>query len=152
MSYNEILNIVVDSVVLSNKPDSNFEIIDAAKKLSLYGFRCVFLRDTLPKKIKLNENDIMVQLLRSKWGGLPIPLYGTEACNPANKVVKSLDYVITCALLKIFSCNNPKVITDCKLAFGFDKMSDIITTRRVRFLNGLSKSTDMLKYLCNFLL
>ena len=96
------------------------------------------------------SHDVMVQLLRSKC--LPILLYGTQACNPANKVVKSLDYVITCAFLKIFSCNNPKVITDCKLAFGFDKMSNIITTRRVRFLSGLTKSNDLLKYICNFLL
>ena len=45
-----IPNILVDSVVLPNKPLSNFEIIDAAKNLSLCGFRGVFLRDTLPKK------------------------------------------------------------------------------------------------------
>ena len=54
MSYNEIPNILVDSVVLPNKPLLNLEIIVAAKKLSLDGFR-VFLRDTLPKKSKLNE-------------------------------------------------------------------------------------------------
>ena len=48
-SFNEIPNILVDSVVLPNKPLSNLEIIDAAKKLSLYGFRGVFLRNTLPK-------------------------------------------------------------------------------------------------------
>ena len=50
MSYNEIPHILVDSVVLPNKPLSNLEIIDASKKLSLYGFRGVFLRDNLPKK------------------------------------------------------------------------------------------------------
>ena len=33
--------------------------IDAAKKLSLDGFRGVFLRDTLPKKEKLNECGIL---------------------------------------------------------------------------------------------
>ena len=55
MSYNEIPNILVDSVVLPNKPLSNLEIIDAAKKLSLYGFRVVFLRDILHTKTKLNE-------------------------------------------------------------------------------------------------
>ena len=55
MSYNEIQNILVDSVSLPNKPLSNLEIIDAAKKLSLYGFRGVFLRDILPNKAKLNE-------------------------------------------------------------------------------------------------
>ena len=55
MSCNEIPNILVDSVVLPNKPLSNIEIIAAAKKVSLYGFRGVFLRDTLPTKTKLNE-------------------------------------------------------------------------------------------------
>ena len=55
MSFNEIPNILVDSVVLPNKPLSNLEIIYASKKLSLYGFRAVFLRDTLPTKTKLNE-------------------------------------------------------------------------------------------------
>ena len=48
MSYNEIPNILVDSVVLSNKPLSNLEIIVAAKKLSLNGFRGYFL-ETLHK-------------------------------------------------------------------------------------------------------
>ena len=45
-----IPNILIDSVVLPNKPLSNLEIIDTAKKLSLDGFREVFLRDTLPTK------------------------------------------------------------------------------------------------------
>ena len=55
MSFNVIPNILVDSVVLPNKPLLNLEIIDAAKKLSLDGFRGVFLRDTLPTKTKLNK-------------------------------------------------------------------------------------------------
>ena len=59
MSYNQIPNNLVDSVVLPNKPHSILEIIDAAKKLSLYGFRGVFLRDTLPKMANLNECDIL---------------------------------------------------------------------------------------------
>ena len=54
-----IPNILVDSVVLPNKPFSNLEIIDAAKKLSLDGFSEVFLRDTLPTKTKLNECGIL---------------------------------------------------------------------------------------------
>ena len=55
MSYNEIPNILFDN----NKPLSSLEIIDAAKKLSLCGFRGVFLRDTLPKNPKLNECGIL---------------------------------------------------------------------------------------------
>ena len=34
MSYNETPNILVDSVVLPNKPLSNLEIVGAAKNLS----------------------------------------------------------------------------------------------------------------------
>ena len=41
-NYNELPNILVDSVVLLNKPLSNLEIIDVAKRLSLYEFRGVF--------------------------------------------------------------------------------------------------------------
>ena len=59
MSYNEIPNISIDSISLPNKPLSNLEIIDAAKKLSLYGFRGVFLRNTLPTKTKLNECGVL---------------------------------------------------------------------------------------------
>ena len=59
MSCNEIPNILVDSVVLSNKPLSNIEIIDAAKILPLYEFRGVFLRDALIQKEKLTECGII---------------------------------------------------------------------------------------------
>ena len=59
MSYNEIPNILVDSVTLPNKPLSNLKIIDAAKRQSVNGFRGVFLRDTLPSKAKLNECGIL---------------------------------------------------------------------------------------------
>ena len=55
MSYNEIPNILVESVFLQKKLFSNLEIIDAAKKLSLYGFRGAFLGDTLPKKQNLTN-------------------------------------------------------------------------------------------------
>ena len=55
MSYNEIPNMLVDSVTLQKKPLSNLEIIDAAKRLSLKCFRGEFFRDTLPTKPKLNE-------------------------------------------------------------------------------------------------
>ena len=52
-------NILIDSVSLPNKPLSNLEIIHAAKRLSLNGFREVFLRNTVPKKAKLNECGIL---------------------------------------------------------------------------------------------
>ena len=50
MSATTVKNIDVEGVVLPNKPLTNFELIDAAKKLNIPNFRGVFLRDTLPKK------------------------------------------------------------------------------------------------------
>ena len=58
MSYNEIPNILVDSLALPNKPLSIYGIIHAVKMLSLYGFRRIFLRDT-PTKAKLKECGIL---------------------------------------------------------------------------------------------
>ena len=54
-----IPNILVDSVVLPNKPLSILEKIDAAKNLSLSGFRGVFLTDILHNNTKLNECGIL---------------------------------------------------------------------------------------------
>ena len=54
-----IPNILVDNIFFPNKPLSNLEIIDAVKKLSLDGFRGVFLRHTLPTKTKLNECGVL---------------------------------------------------------------------------------------------
>ena len=59
MSYIEIPNILVDSITLPNKSLSNFEIIDAAKPLSVNGFRGLLLRDTHPTKTNLNESCIL---------------------------------------------------------------------------------------------
>ena len=56
MKY-QIFQLIVLSYKINNF--QNLEIIDAAKKLSLYGFREVFLRDTLPKRAKLNECGIL---------------------------------------------------------------------------------------------
>ena len=59
MSYKTIKEINVEGVILPNKPLSNFEVIDVAKKLKIRNFRGVFLRDELPKKPRKNECGIM---------------------------------------------------------------------------------------------
>ena len=51
--------ISVGKLVLPNKPLSNIELIDAAKKLNILNFRGVFLRDTLPNKPRKNECGIL---------------------------------------------------------------------------------------------
>ena len=51
--------ISVKNIILPNKPLSNFELEDAAKKLKNPYFRGVFLLDTLPKKANNKECGIV---------------------------------------------------------------------------------------------
>ena len=46
-------------MVLPNKPLSNIELLEAARKLNIPNFRVVSLRDTLPKKPKKKECGIL---------------------------------------------------------------------------------------------
>ena len=102
MSYNEIPNILVDSVVL---PPSNLEIIDGAKRLSVNGFRGVFLWDTLHKKEKLNECGILnldsssgegthwVMLIQKGMDKFNFDIYGVQ---PPSELVAYLNLPIFC--------------------------------------------------------
>lgn len=51
--------ISVENVILPNKPLSNFDLIDAVKKLKIKNFRGVFLRDELYKSPKKKECGII---------------------------------------------------------------------------------------------
>ena len=49
----------VEGIVLPNKPLTNFQLIDAGKKLKIKNFRGVFVRDELPKKPRKKECGIV---------------------------------------------------------------------------------------------
>ena len=51
--------ISVEGLELTNQPLTNFEIIDAVKKLKIPRFRGVFVRDNLPHIPKKNECGIL---------------------------------------------------------------------------------------------
>ena len=61
-------NINVEGVILPNVPLSNFQILDAAKKLIIKNLRGVFVRDELPKIPKKVEWGIL-NLDNSQWNG-----------------------------------------------------------------------------------
>ena len=48
--------ISIKNIMLPNKPLSNFDLEDAAKRLKIPSFRGVFLLDTLPKKPRIRKN------------------------------------------------------------------------------------------------
>jgi len=53
------MNIDVEGIILPNEPLSNFQLVDAAKKLKINHFRGVFVRDELPKKTRVIECGIL---------------------------------------------------------------------------------------------
>ena len=53
------MNISVGNLVLPNKPLSNLELLEAARKLKIPNFRGVNLRDTLPTTPKKKECGIL---------------------------------------------------------------------------------------------
>ena len=53
------MNISVGNLVLPNKPLSNLELLEAARKLKIPNFRGVNLRDTLPMTPKKKECGIL---------------------------------------------------------------------------------------------
>ena len=53
------MHINVEGLILPNEPLSNFQLIEAAKKLKMKHFRGVFVRDQLPKKPLTNECGIL---------------------------------------------------------------------------------------------
>ena len=59
MILNKKMNISVGNLVLPNKPLSNIELLEAARKLRIPNFRGVNLRDTLPKRAKRKECGIL---------------------------------------------------------------------------------------------
>ena len=54
-----VKEIDVEGVVLPNVPLSNIQLIDAAKRSNIHGFRGVLLRDKLPKSPRSKECGIL---------------------------------------------------------------------------------------------
>ena len=53
------MNVNVEGVVLPNVPLSNFQLLDASKKLKIKNMRGVFVRDELPQKTRKDECGIL---------------------------------------------------------------------------------------------
>ena len=78
---------------------SNFDIIRIAKQLKIKSFRGVFMRDSLPKKIKTNECGIVNLEPESEKGsnwccyykkGKEIYYFDSYGLNPTNELLKYL--------------------------------------------------------------
>ena len=62
-----------------------------------------------------------------------------EACPTHSSDIKTLDHLIIATFMKVFNTKSADVIRDCQMAFGFRSLHEQILTRKINFLNKLSK-------------
>ena len=79
------------------------------------------------------SNEVTLSLIKAKF--LPILLYGTGACHFSVRETTSLDYSISCALIKVFNKKSSEILENCKLAFGFRPFALSIAIRKRHFYN-----------------
>ena len=79
------------------------------------------------------SNEVTVSLIKSEC--LPILLYGTEASHFSVRETTSLEYPISCALMKVFNTKSSEILENCKLAFGFRSFALSVAIRKRLFYN-----------------
>jgi len=74
----------------------------------------------------------MLHLISTKC--VPILLYGLDACplNVADK--RSLDFIQTRLLMKLFNASSTDIVNECRVMFNIQSVSSLIVCRRQKFL------------------
>ena len=81
---------------------------------------------------RIASEEVLLELVKNKC--MPILLYGLECFFLPKSDVKSLDFVVTRFLMKLFRTVNHDVIRDCCKFFGFTLPSDHLARRHERFI------------------
>ena len=87
-------------------------------------------------------NGVTVSLIKAKC--LPILLYGTEACHFSVRETTSMEYPISCALIKVFNTKSSEILENCKLAFGFRPFALFVAIRKRHFYNKYATTDNAL--------
>jgi len=76
--------------------------------------------------------EVTLQLVaKTCW---PILLYGLEACPLTNADKRSMDFLATRFLMKLFDTGNIDIVNDCLLYFRFALPSTLLATRTDKFI------------------
>jgi hypothetical protein len=101
--------------------------LDHAKKSCYRALNAIF-----GKVGRIASAEVVLELVKKKcW---PILLYGLEACPLTISDIKSLDFLATRFLMKLFETSNIDIINDCICYFGFTMPSVLLKRRTERFL------------------
>ena len=82
---------------------------------------------------RVASEEVTLELVAKKC--LPVLLYGLEACPLNNADKRSLDFVITRFLMKLFKTTNNDLIKECQVFFKFQSPSELLKARTVKFVH-----------------
>jgi len=104
-----------------------FTISISNNKKSFYrSFNAIF-----GKVGRCSSEDVIVKLISTKC--LPVFLYGLEACPVTLTHKRTLDFVLTRTLMRVFKTNSVEVVTECQLNFNLRKASELVDDRKRKF-------------------
>ena len=87
------------------------------------------------------SEEVILEMLKMKC--LPVLLYGTDVCPVNKKQLKSLEYVLTSSLMKIFRTKSSVVVDDSMKFFGLSSIEHVVLKRKNSFEH---KYNDICKY------
>jgi hypothetical protein len=140
-----LLSIIGDNIIWTNRcrylgvflTASRFFKCDFsdAKKSFFRSVNSVFC-----KVLRSASEEVILQLLISKC--FPVLLYGLEVCPVTATDIHSFEFVLTRLLMKLFKTSSMSVINECKCMFKIKSVSEMITDRKLRFLDKFSKTVN----------
>jgi len=91
---------------------------------------------------RVASEEVTLELVAKKC--LPVLLYGLEACPLTKTDKRSLDFVITRFLMKLFKTVNNEVIKDCQRFFKFQSPSELLESRTDKFVHKYKRCDNLL--------
>ena len=86
------------------------------------------------------SNEATVSLIKAKC--LPILLYGTEACHFSVRETTSLEYPISCAIIKVFNIKSLEILENCKPSFEFRPFALSVAIMKRHFYNKYATTAN----------
>lgn len=98
-----------------------------AKKSFYKSFNAIF-----GKVGRTASEDVVLRLVQSKC--LSAMFYGLEACPITRSQIKSLDFAVTGACMKLFCTRSKDIVSECMEIFNFPTVYTSVMKRKNKFL------------------
>jgi len=93
------------------------------------------------------SENVVVELLIKKC--LPVLFYGTETCLMSNAQIKSLNFAVISCFKNIFVVSCRDTAMACMKMFDCCEVSDVISRRKLKFLQRYARSDSIVCLACN---